>query len=144
LQDVRRLSDDGSDRVGPRPKAFDANYERSKRSTKEEKRIAKRLGGKRLPRSGGLAWSRHDSTTDGGDLSSKDLHVEHKRVEPQVKSVGIKRDWLAKVTEGAKRRMLVPSMVVTFESPKGHAKDWLLLPLEAAERLMALAEVEDA
>jgi hypothetical protein len=122
--------------TSPRPKAFDPNYQRSKRSTVEEQRIADKLGGRRLPRSGGLAWSSSDKTTDGGDLTTKHLHIEHKRVEPQVKSVGIKRDWLAKVTEGAARRGKVPAMVVTYEAAEGHATDWVMLPLDLAKRLM--------
>ena len=129
--------------TGPRPKTFDVNYQRAKRSTVEENRIADKLGGRRLPRSGGLPWSSSDSTTDGGDLTSKYLHVEHKRVEPQVKSIGIKRDWLEKVTEGAARRGKVPAMAVTFESASGHATDWLMLPLDLAKRLMDIQMEEE-
>lgn len=86
-----------------------------------------------------MPWSKSDSTTAGGDLTSKDLHVEHKRVEPQVKSIGIKRDWLKKVTEGANRRMKVPALVITYEQAQGHDQDWVMLPLDTARRLMALA-----
>lgn len=112
------------------------NHERFKRSLKEETRIAGTLGGRRLPRSGGLAWSKHDMTTDGGDLVTLDFLVEHKRVEPHVKSVSIRRDWLTKVTEGANRKMKEPAMVITFEKAQGHESDWMLLPLSLAERLL--------
>jgi len=92
-----------------------------------------------LPRSGGLPWSSSDPTSAGGDITTDDLHIEHKRVESKTKSIGIKRDWLAKVTDGAKRTMRVPAMAVTFEEPRGHAKDWVMLPMEFVERLLALS-----
>lgn len=91
-----------------------------------------------MPRSGGLAWSRNDATTAGGDITTKDLHIEHKRVEARTKSISVKREWLVKVTEGARRRMRIPALVVTFETAQGHAQDWVMLPLEDAERLLAL------
>jgi len=125
------------------PKVFEPNHERYKKSTKAEKRVAERVGARTQPRSGGLAWSRADGTTAEGDMTSADLHIEHKRVEPQTKSIGIKREWLAKVTGGAKRRNRVPAMAVTFEEAEGHEQDWLMLPLEFAERLLKLLE-EDA
>jgi len=128
---------------GPRPKAFDANYERSKRSTKMEHRIAKELGGKRLPRSGGIAWSKSDATTLGGDVNGKDVFVEHKRVEENTKSISIKRDWMAKVTEGAKRAKKIPALVVTWEKPSGFEQDWILLPLPIAKRMLDALFGED-
>jgi len=122
---------------GPRPKVFDANHDRYKKSKREEDRIAAKLGGQRLPRSGGLSWSAHDKTTDGGDLKGRHMLVEHKRVSEGVKSIGVKRDWLAKVTKGASRRTdKVPALVISFENPRGHAQDWLMIPLDIAKRLM--------
>lgn len=135
-------SDDDQSKPGPR--VFEQNYDRAKKSTREEERIAKKLGGRRLPRSGGLEWSRHDSTTDGGDLANRDLHIEHKRVEPQTKSVRVTRDWLAKVTEGAKRRAKIPGLVVSFEAAQGHEQDWLMLPLDVALRLLQVTLGNDA
>ena len=131
------------DYKGPEPKTFDPNYERYKRSMKEEKRVAKKIRGRTQPRSGGLPWSKHDGSTAGGDLTGADIHVEHKRVEPGTKSVTIKREWLQKVTKGANRRMKIPAIGVTFEEADGHEQDWLLLPLEFADRLLQLLE-EDA
>lgn len=116
-----------------------------KRSTREERRIAERLGGRRLPRSGGLPWSRYDTSdvihaqTAQGDITTPEWHIEHKRVEPQSKSIRIPREWLVKVTEGARMRMRTPALVVSFETSQGHAQDWVFLPLEEAERLLAQA-----
>lgn len=100
------------------------------------------MRGKRLPRSGGLPWSKHDTTTDGGDVTTPQLHIEHKRIEPRTKSVGVKRDWLAKVTEGARRHMKTPAMVFHFEDARGHAEDWLMMPLDVAERLLKALETD--
>jgi hypothetical protein len=124
----------------PRPKTFDANYDKAKRSTREEKKVAKRLGGRTHGRSGGLPWSASDPTTACGDITTKDLHIEHKRAEPNTKSIGVTRRWLAKVAVGAKRRMKVPAMAFHFEEADGHAEDWLMLPLDVAERLLAALE----
>jgi|WetSurMetagenome_2_1015567.scaffolds.fasta_scaffold08587_3 hypothetical protein len=71
------------------------------------------------------------------------LHVEHKRVEPGTKSIRIPREWLAKVSEGARRRARTPGLVVTFEGARGHETDWLMLPLDVAKRLMDLQIAED-
>jgi len=126
---------------GPKPKVFEQNYDRMKKSLREEERVAGKRGGRRYKKSGGAAWSRHAKKgqrtgTDAGDLSNKDMHIEHKRVEPDTKSIGIKRDWLEKVTVGAKRRLKIPGLVVSFEKPQGHDQDWLMLPLDTALRLL--------
>jgi hypothetical protein len=126
----------------PSPKTFDPNYDRFKRSRKEEKRIASRLGGRVQPGSGNRAWSKSDGTTAGGDLTTKDLHLEHKRAEPRTQTISIKREWLRKVTEGASRRMRIPAMGLTFEDAQGHAKDWVVLPLEFVERLLKMLEAD--
>lgn len=89
-----------------------------------------------MPRSGGLAWSSHDASTAGGDISTRFLHVEHKRAEPGTKSIGLKRDWLQKVTEGANRQMKIPAMGFTFEDAQGFEKDWVAIPLSSMERLL--------
>lgn len=73
-------------------------------------------------------------------MTTKDLHIEHKRAEPNTKTIGIKREWLKKVTEGAARRGRIPAMGLTFEEAHGHEKDWLLLPMEFAERLLRMLE----
>lgn len=121
----------------PRPKAFDPGYERTKKSSREEEKVAARLGGHTHRRSGGLPWSRTDPTTACGDITTADLHIEHKRAEPDTQSIGVTRKRLAKVTVGAKRRTRIPAMAFHFEDASGHEKDWLLLPLDVAERLLA-------
>lgn len=124
------------------------NHNRMKDSLKEEGRIAKKLGGRRLPRSGGLPWTPMDrkiatGLTVGGDVETGELLVEHKRVAPHVKSVSIKRDWLKKVTEGAHGTMKYPAMVLTFKDPKGHEEDWMLMPMSLAERILGKLKEEE-
>lgn len=109
---------------------------------KDEARIAKRLGGRVYKRSGGMSWSRHDVTTMRGDLSTPDLHIEHKRIEPTTKSISVKRMWLSKVTAGARRVMKIPAMVFHFEEAQGHDEDWILLPLDVVERLFTVLKDE--
>lgn len=104
--------------------------------------MAERLGGRALKRSGGMAWSRYDPTTDCGDITAPDLHIEHKRAEPGTKSIGVQRVWLAKVTEGANRRLKIPTVVLHFEKAQNHAEDWMMLPLDVAERLLAVLREE--
>ena len=117
---------------------METNHGRVKRSQKEERRYAGRVDAKLQPRSGGLAWSSGDKTTAGGDFTSAVVHVEHKHAEPKTKSIGVKREWLREVTEGAKRRLRIPAVGLTFKEPEGHEEDWILLPLEFAERLLRL------
>lgn len=109
-----------------------------KKSAAAERRIARTIGGKTLPRSGGGRYSHttNDPDTEGGDIVSTDFLIEHKRCEPHVKSIGVKREWLSKVTSGAKKKMKFPAMVLTFENPEGHEEDWMLIPMSVATRVL--------
>jgi hypothetical protein len=122
----------------PKPKWADANRDRFRRSKKHEERVAGVLGGKRLPRSGGLAWSRSDATTAGGDLKTEVALVEHKRTENQ--SISLKKEWLHKVAAAAKRSNKDPAIVITFEEKLQPPEDWILIPVEVYRRLLAEKE----
>ena len=122
----------------PKLRYLDANYDKYKRSTKHEDRLSKRLGGKRIPRSGGMAWSRWDKTTANGDLSVPDFHIEHKRTD--AKSMSLQKEWLEKVSEGARRTGKDPGVIVTFEKNGSNPTDWMLVPLEVFERLIRLSK----
>jgi hypothetical protein len=89
-----------------------------------------------LLRSGGLAWSAHDASTAGGDISTRFLHIEHKRAEPRTKSIGVRREWLQKVSAGAARHVKIPAMGLTFEDAHGFEADWVAVPLSYMERLL--------
>jgi hypothetical protein len=121
----------------PKPQKFsNDNYGRYKRSQKHEDRISEALHGKRLPRSGGLSWSKWDKKkTAGGDLRNAEFLIEHKRTDNE--SMSIKKEWLAKVREGAASVLRDPAVIITFETA-GSTKppeDWILLPLNVFKRL---------
>jgi hypothetical protein len=136
----------------PKPKMFsDPNYDKYKRSKKHEDRVAGKLNGRRLPRSGGLPWTsgagtmpgvRGASKTAGADLQARDFMIEHKRTVNE--SMSIKRDWLEKVREGANTKMMDPALAVTFE--RGGTRppeDWILIPLDVFERLTRKVDEDD-
>lgn len=130
------MSDDAPRR--PQIKHLDANYDKYKRSKKHEDRLGKRLGGKRIPRSGGMAWSKWDSSTAGGDISVPDFHIEHKRTD--CKSMSVQHEWLTKVSEGARKVGKDPALAVTFEKKGQFLDDWIMIPLDVFERLLKLSK----
>ena len=125
---------------GPKLKYLDSNRGRVKRSKKEEERIAKEMGGKRLPRSGGMQWSKWDKKTAKGDISTPRFHIEHKETEKQ--SISIKKDWLKKVTEGARDSMKDPALVVTCTDGRKR-EDWAMIRLSDLKRLLEIVEGSD-
>lgn len=117
------------------------NNDRARRSRKQEDRIAKKLGGRRLRRSGGSRWSKYDQSTDDGDVATPEFHVEHKRTDN--KSMSIKKEWLEKVREGAKKFGKDPALVITFEEPTKPSvppEDWILIPLDVARRVLGYSD----
>lgn len=127
--------------------------DRTKRSRKHEGRVAKALGGKRLPSSGAKSVGRFSQwgggkygrtasqVTPKGDVVTLEFMVEHKFVEPTTKSMSVTRDWLKKVSEGARCQMKTPVMVLTFERPDQFEQDWLLIPLSAARKKLGFEDV---
>lgn len=69
------------------------------------------------------------------------LHVEHKRTE--CKSLSLKRAWLDKVSQGAKRADKDPAVVITFEEDGHPSEDWILIPLSVAQRVLGLTTEEE-
>lgn len=139
---------DEDERKVVRPKWMDANYDRFKRSKAHENRLAEKLGGKRLPRSGAQRLSKYavraqtslnsktDTITQNGDLALPDFWVEHKRTDTGTMS--IKKDWWLKVCEGAREANKAPAIIVTFEqrsSPSARPIDLVLIPLDVFERM---------
>jgi hypothetical protein len=109
------------------------NHDRAVRSRKHEQRVAKALGGRRIAQSGARRWSKWDKTTDQGDVSTPEFHVEHKRTDKD--SMSVKKEWLAKVSDGAKRAGKDPAIVFTYEDPvRGTVEDWIAVPLAVAQR----------
>lgn len=121
--------------MSPKPRAFDlSNKTAGRRSKKHEDRLAEVMGGLRLPRSGGLSPSKWTQRhTAGGDISTKEFLIEHKATSRQ--SLGLKKVWLEKVSEGAKRVMKHPALVVTFDQDQPSPQDWVLIPMSVFEKL---------
>lgn len=128
------------------------NLGKATRSRKNEDRVASKMGGRRLPGSGGKYWSKYDTgegvgfgmATDDGDLATPEFLVEHKRTDN--KSMSIKREWLDKVSEGAARVGKDPALVITFERPAkpgSPAEDWILMPLDVARRVLGYKDDDE-
>lgn len=123
----------------PRPRAFDDNYGRVAKSKKHENRLAKVMGGRRLPRSGGTSWSKWDKKkTAEGDIKAPTLHIEHKHTENA--SMSLKREWLEKVCQGARSQGKDPAVFITFDDAKSIPPDWALVPLDVLQRLLELSK----
>ena len=129
------LTDDDQPKAKPKPKWADPNKDKFRRSKKHENRLADKLGGKRLARSGGMAWSKWDSTTAGADVTTKDFHIEHKRTEKD--SMSLKKEWLEKVSAASLRVSKDPAVIVTFEEANRAPKDWVMIPMDVFERMRA-------
>lgn len=63
-------------------------------STKQEKAVAKTMGGKRTPNSGATPWAKGDVVTD-------DFLIECKTTTTPKASFSIKKEWLVKNKEEA-------------------------------------------
>lgn len=130
------MTDDDGKR--PKPKLWEnQNYGKVQKSKKHENRVARELGGKRLPRSGANRWSKWDKATANGDIAVPEIHVEHKRTEKD--SMSLKREWLEKVTIGSRAQAKEPAMVLTFEDATSFPQDWALIPLDMLKQLLALS-----
>jgi Holliday junction resolvase len=117
------------------------NYERARRSNKQERKIATKLGGIRRPQSGGKRWSKYDSTTEDGDMTTPEFQVEHKRTDK--KSISIKREYLDKVKIGARKFGKDPAVAITFQDPQkpyAEDEDWIMVPLEVARRILGYTD----
>ena len=119
------------------PKWLDPQAQRKRRSNAHEKRLATRLGGKRVPASGGKLWSRRDRNdsvqTDGADVRLSDFMIEHKRTDKE--SMSVKRQWLDQIKEVADRSAKDPGVILTYEDGRKILQEWVMIPLAVFERL---------
>jgi hypothetical protein len=134
---LKHLDADASEAPkGLQLKYLEDNHDRYARSKKHEQRLAKALGGRRLPNSGGRLRSRYSKTlkvsdvsfrgerlsagfeniTLDGDIGSSDFHYEHKRTD--TASISFKREWWEKVAHGAQATGTEPAVILTFEIPR--------------------------
>lgn len=150
------MSDETPSRRKPRLKWLeDENHDRYARSKKHELRLAKELNGRRLPNSGGKLrskWSKglkvsnvsfrgeklgegFTNITLDGDIANAKFHIEHKRTD--LKSIRLEREWLEKVSDGARVNSKTPALIITFETkrPGVENSEWACIPLELFKRL---------
>lgn len=131
------------------------NHDRYKKSKKHEERIAKALGGRRLPNSGAKSrskWTkvgrvsnvsfqgeelnpdRFEAVTLDGDIGQKNLHVEHKSTINE--SISLKKEWWLKVQDGARSTDTIPAMVITFVGRHGQPDlDVAVVPFDQLQKL---------
>lgn len=102
---------------------------------KHEKRVAKEMGGRRLPASGALPFGKRDKNTAGADVRTDKLLIQHKGTKRD--SLAVKRDWLYEVTKEAARRSLDPALMVYFERERRFENEWVVIPKSVFNRLMA-------
>jgi hypothetical protein len=109
------------------PKYFYSDR-KQKKSKKQEKRLADKLGGKRQKGSGSQPYSK-------GDVRCTDLLAEAKRTDK--KSISIKVQYLEKIVKEATSYDCIPAVAIAFEdTPLLVPKDWVLVPAEFLRELL--------
>lgn len=97
-------------------------------SKDQEKRVAKRSGGKRVPASGALPGIK-------GDVDSR-IHLLECKTTGK-KSLRVEQKWLAKISREARMKHKDAGLVVSFpEMPSDVEQDWVMIPMEAFKRLV--------
>jgi len=126
-------------------------------SNRAEEEAAKKLGGTRTAKSGARYYAggvhKHRLETEGKDGETPDFVFEHKRIDPETKSMRLDRKWLKQIAETARRAGKEPALVLRFdrnhvggvleeEFVKGSQavpEEWLMLPIDVAARLLGVS-----
>jgi len=91
-------------------------------SKEQEKRVAKKMGGRRQPASGALPGIPNDVSTD-------EFLVECKRTK--YSGMGIKGDWIERLDEVAIMHGKIPCIELEFDGlPDGVTKHWMMIPFD--------------
>ena len=120
------------------PAHLSPNAGRHRKAIKEEKRVAEDLGGRALPNSGSLPFGKYDASTAAADVQTTRLLVQHKGT--QKDSYGVRRDDLNDLSIQAKRRTLIPVLMVRFERETRCEDEWAMIPASVLKRLLAADE----
>lgn len=94
---------------------------------KSEKRLAKEMGGRLRPASGAMAGVK-------GDIARGDVLLEAKSTTRD--SLGVKYEWLAKISREAVAENKTPALAVSFVDTSGKAfphGDWVMVPRRVFE-----------
>jgi len=115
------------------PRIFDDDY-KSKRDVKDcgwkkqERRVAKKVGGKVQPGSGSKDFAK-------GDIKEESFLVECKFTEKQ--SIRVELKWLKKISREAMAEGKIPALSVEIQHDDHlTAQDWTMIPTEALKELL--------
>ena len=103
-------------------------------SNKQEKRVAKRVGGKQTANSGATKFSKGDVRTDNGWL------IECKTKTTPSESISIKRDWLEKNEEEAFAMGKEHSAIAFSFGDTHNDTDYYIISEKEFKRLLDLEE----
>jgi hypothetical protein len=99
---------------------FDRTQSKKKKCNANEKRLAKKHGGRRQPNSGALPSHR-------GDIKRADYLIDLKQTEKM--SISVKLEDLVKIMREANGEGLSPALLIHFENAKNFPKDWVLIQM---------------
>lgn len=101
-----------------------------KYSSRQEKRVAKKLGGKVNSNSGATDFYK-------GDVRTNHILIECKTATKEVKSVSIKKDWLEKLNE---EKFAMGKYYSSLAFDFGDGKDYFIISQELMELLVEFVE----
>jgi Holliday junction resolvase len=118
----------------PRSRIFDKEPT-TKKSQRQENKLAGRLGGKRQKGSGALPHHK-------GDVKTQELLIECKRTDK--KSMAIKKEWLEKISKEALASHRVPALAIEFGDVEPLVENnWVAVPAKFFEELMEVYREQD-
>ena len=104
-------------------------------SDKQERRVARRTGGRRQPGSGSQEHSK-------GDVKTDPILIECKTTNK--KSIRVEKNWLVKISREASAQQRDPVLVASFpEMPSDVDRDWGIMPMRLLTALIAKAKEYD-
>lgn len=116
----------------PKSKVFDKNYGIRIAVNKQEKRLAKSLGGRRVPGSGGMRRTKWTTMGSGGGYADAISPSSMAEAKLTIKShLTIKWAWLSAITKKSLLSNRTPVVMISSESHNTMGivpKDWALLP----------------
>jgi hypothetical protein len=114
------------------PKRFMPDcMDEKKKPTDQENRLARKMGGRRVPGSGATEWAK-------GDVSLPQFLVEAKQTVHG--SLSVKKAWLTKISREALAVGKVPALAIEIQGGDDDpltARDWIAIPAAAFRQLTA-------
>ncbi len=104
--------------------------------TDQENRVAKAAGGRRVPGSGSSMYAKGDAESGGHAFGRNDFLFEAKQTIHG--SLGVKREWLEKITEEAEGKGKNPALSIEIKggTRRLSERDWVAVPLSVFRRLI--------